>query len=44
NEPPLPGKITYGQSKGFRKYILKNFFEKQKIDMPPLKKSLKRLF
>ncbi|MCI3985724.1 pyruvate oxidase [Bacillus sp. K7] len=44
NEPPLPGKITYGQAKGFSKYMLKNFFENQKIDMPPLKKSLKRLF
>ncbi|PJY99199.1 pyruvate oxidase [Bacillus vallismortis] len=44
NEPPLPGKITYGQAKGFSKYMLKNFFENQKIEMPPLKKSLKRLF
>lgn len=44
NEPPLPGKITYGQAKGFSKYMLKNFFENQKIEMPSLKKSLKRLF
>ncbi|MCY9072018.1 pyruvate oxidase [Bacillus inaquosorum] len=44
NEPPLPGKITYGQAKGFSKYMLKNFFENQKIEMPLLKKSLKRLF
>ncbi|MED1171091.1 pyruvate oxidase [Bacillus inaquosorum] len=44
NEPPLPGKITYGQAKGFGKYMLKNFFENQKIEMPSLKKSLKRLF
>ncbi|MGN2620926.1 pyruvate oxidase [Bacillus stercoris] len=43
NEPPLPGKITYGQAKGFSKYMLKNFFENQKIEMPSLKKSLKRL-
>ncbi|MFB4366678.1 pyruvate oxidase [Bacillus subtilis] len=44
NEPPLPGKITYGQAKGFSKYMLKNFFENQKFEMPSLKKSLKRLF
>ncbi|MEC2062188.1 pyruvate oxidase [Bacillus inaquosorum] len=44
NEPLLPGKITYGQAKGFSKYMLKNFFENQKIEMPSLKKSLKRLF
>ncbi|OWV35614.1 pyruvate oxidase [Bacillus spizizenii] len=44
NEPPLPGKITYGQAKGFSKYMLKNFFENQNIEMPSLKKSLKRLF
>ncbi|WP_047476288.1 pyruvate oxidase [Bacillus siamensis] len=44
DEPPLPGKITYGQAKGFSKYMLKNFFENQKIEMPSLKKSLKRLF
>ncbi|MED0869982.1 pyruvate oxidase [Bacillus spizizenii] len=44
NEPPLPGKITYGQAKGFSKYMLKNFFENQKFEMPSLKESLKRLF
>lgn len=44
DEPPLPGKITYGQAKGFSKYMLKNFFENQKFEMPSLKKSLKRLF
>lgn len=44
NEPPLPGKITYGQAKGFSKYMLKNFFENQNIEMPSLKNSLKRLF
>ncbi|KXZ15596.1 pyruvate oxidase [Bacillus nakamurai] len=44
DEPPLPGKITYGQAKGFSKYMLKNFFENQKLEMPSLKKSLKRLF
>ena len=44
NEPPLPGKITYTQAAGFSKYLLKKFFEKGELDIPPLKKSLKRFF
>ncbi|WP_257352009.1 pyruvate oxidase [Pseudalkalibacillus decolorationis] len=43
DEPPLPGKIQYGQAASYTKHIVKNFFEKGKFEMPPLKKSLKRL-
>ncbi|WP_260984377.1 hypothetical protein, partial [Bacillus velezensis] len=41
---PLPTKITYPQPKPFTKYILKNFFQNQKIQIPSLNKTLKPLF
>ncbi|UOY87914.1 pyruvate oxidase [Bacillus glycinifermentans] len=44
DEPPLPGKISYMQAANFSKYMMKKFFEKQELDLPPLKKSLRRLF
>lgn len=43
-QPPLPGKITYEQAASYSKYMLKKAFEEQEIDMPPLKKALKRIF
>ncbi|MGG3623592.1 pyruvate oxidase [Bacillus gobiensis] len=43
NEPPLPGKITYGQATGYTKYLLKKLYEKKELDLPPLKKTMKRL-
>ncbi len=44
DEPPLPGKISYTQAASFSKYMLKKFVEKKELDLPPLKKSLRRLF
>ncbi|MCF6409018.1 pyruvate oxidase [Pseudalkalibacillus salsuginis] len=44
DQPPLPGKITYGQAAGYSKHIMKKFFKEHEIDMPPLRKALKRLF
>ncbi|MGC4377337.1 pyruvate oxidase [Fictibacillus sp. Mic-4] len=43
DEPPLPGKITYGQAAGYSKHVLKKFFQERKVDLPPLKKAIKRL-
>ena len=43
-QPPLPDKITYEQAASYSKYMLKKAFEEQEIDMPPLKKALKRIF
>ena len=43
-QPPLPGKITYEQASSYSKYMLKKAFEDHEIDMPPLKKALKRIF
>lgn len=42
-QPPLPGKIEYGQAASYTKHMVKTFLEKGKVDMPPLKKALKRL-
>ncbi|MED2942536.1 pyruvate oxidase [Bacillus swezeyi] len=43
DEPPLPGKISYTQAANYSKYMMKKFFEKKELDLPPLKKSLKRI-
>ncbi|RWZ60761.1 pyruvate oxidase [Halobacillus fulvus] len=40
---PLPGKIDYTSAVNFSKYVIKNFFESGTLDLPDLKKSLKRL-
>ncbi|WP_408007449.1 pyruvate oxidase [Pseudalkalibacillus sp. A8] len=44
DQPPLPGKITYGQAAGYSKHVMKKFSKEHEMDMPPLKKVLKRLF
>ncbi|WP_221566611.1 pyruvate oxidase [Alkalihalobacillus sp. TS-13] len=44
DQPPLPGKITYGQAAGYSKHVMKKFFKEHEVDMPPLKKALKRIF
>ncbi|MFN2746696.1 MULTISPECIES: pyruvate oxidase [unclassified Bacillus (in: firmicutes)] len=44
DEPPLPGKISYTQAANYSKYMVKKFFGKKELDLPPLKKSIKRLF
>ncbi|MFD1018001.1 pyruvate oxidase [Thalassobacillus hwangdonensis] len=43
-QPPLPGKITYGQAVNFSKYLIKEFFESGTMDLPDMKKSIDRLF
>ncbi len=42
DQPPLPGKIEYGQAASYTKYMVKQFFENGQFDVPPIKKSLKR--
>ncbi|WP_270180698.1 pyruvate oxidase [Alkalihalobacillus sp. CinArs1] len=44
DQAPLPGKVTYEQASSYSKYMLKKAFEEQELDMPPLKKALKRIF
>ncbi len=44
DQPPLPGKITYGQAAGYSKHVMKKFFKEHEMDMPPLRNALKRLF
>lgn len=43
-EPPLPGKITWEQAQGYTKHMMKKFYKDHSVEMPPLKKALKRLF
>ncbi|MFC7061364.1 pyruvate oxidase [Halobacillus seohaensis] len=42
-QPPLPGHIDYQSAANYSKYIIKNFFEYGDLDIPDLKKSIKRL-
>ncbi|MCA1055919.1 pyruvate oxidase [Rossellomorea aquimaris] len=44
DEPPLPGKITFDQATGYSKHLMKKFFKEHEVEMPPLRKALKRLF
>ncbi|BCB02492.1 pyruvate oxidase [Bacillus sp. KH172YL63] len=44
DQPPLPGKINFEQAKGYSKHVMKKFFKDHEVDMPPLRKALKRLF
>jgi pyruvate oxidase len=44
DQPPLPGKITLDQASGYSKHVMKKFFKKHEVEMPPLRKALKRLF
>lgn len=43
DQAPLPGKIDYQSAVNFSKYIVKEFFETGNLDLPDMKKALKRL-
>ncbi|MCD7034876.1 pyruvate oxidase [Metabacillus sp. GX 13764] len=43
-EPPLPGKITYQQAVKYSEYLIKKAFEEKTLDLPPIQKSIKRIF
>ncbi|HET7658196.1 MAG TPA: pyruvate oxidase [Bacillales bacterium] len=43
DQPPLPGKIPYEQIVSYSKHILKKLFEEGELDLPPVKRALKRL-
>ncbi|RDY71320.1 pyruvate oxidase [Halobacillus trueperi] len=43
DQAPLPGKINYQSAVNFSKYIVKEFFESGNLDLPDMKKALKRL-
>lgn len=43
DQAPLPGHISYQQAINYSKYLVKEFFEKGKIEPPPLKEGIKRL-
>ncbi|WLR50792.1 pyruvate oxidase [Bacillus tianshenii] len=42
--PPLPGKIGYSQAANYTKFMIKKYFADGKIELPSVKKSMKRLF
>lgn len=43
DEPPLPGKIPYSQIVSYSKHVIKKLMEKGELDLPPIKRALKRL-
>ncbi|KZZ84535.1 pyruvate oxidase [Bacillus sp. SJS] len=43
-EPPLPGNISYGQAVHYTEYMVKKFFSDKSVTLPPIGKSIKRLF
>lgn len=43
DQPPLPGHIDYSQAVTYTKHSIKKFMETGKVDVPPIKKGLKRL-
>ncbi|ARI77642.1 pyruvate oxidase [Halobacillus mangrovi] len=43
DQAPLPGHIDYQSAVNFSKYIVKNFFETGTLDLPDMKKAIKRL-
>ncbi|MEI2339752.1 pyruvate oxidase [Priestia megaterium] len=43
DEPPLPGKISFGQAANYSKHIMKKFFKEHELEMPPLRKGLSRM-
>lgn len=43
DQAPLPGKIGYQQALQYSKFLAKEFFEKGKIEPPPIRKAWKRL-
>ncbi|KGP92080.1 pyruvate oxidase [Pontibacillus chungwhensis BH030062] len=44
DQAPLPGNIGYKQAVHYTEYLIKEFFESGKIELPPLKTATKRLF
>ncbi|NGY72452.1 pyruvate oxidase [Bacillus megaterium] len=43
DEPPLPGKISFGQAANYSKHIMKKFFKEHELEMPPLRKGLSKM-
>ncbi|WP_338324904.1 pyruvate oxidase [Metabacillus mangrovi] len=43
-EPPLPGNISYGQAVHYTESMVKKFFSGKGVTIPPIGKSVKRLF
>ncbi|SFJ91554.1 pyruvate oxidase [Halobacillus dabanensis] len=43
DQAPLPGKIDYRSAVNFSKYIVAEFFDTGNLDLPDMKKALKRL-
>ncbi|WP_102336106.1 pyruvate oxidase [Salimicrobium jeotgali] len=41
---PLPGHIDYASAVNYSQYIIKNFFETGTMDLPDMKKAVKRMF
>lgn len=44
DQAPLPGHISYQQAVNYSEYLIKEFFENGKVEAPPLKEGIKRLF
>ncbi|MFD1066730.1 pyruvate oxidase [Oceanobacillus locisalsi] len=43
DEPPIPGKLSYDQITNYSKQTIKKLFEKGKLELPPIRKGLKRM-
>ncbi|WP_077596077.1 pyruvate oxidase [Oceanobacillus kimchii] len=43
DEPPIPGKLSYEQVTSYSKQTIKKLFEKGKLEVPPIRKGLKRI-
>ncbi|MCT1901685.1 pyruvate oxidase [Oceanobacillus sojae] len=43
DEPPIPGKLSYDQVTSYSKQTIKKLFEKGKLELPPVRKGLKRM-
>ncbi|MEK4306818.1 pyruvate oxidase [Oceanobacillus sp. FSL K6-0251] len=43
DEPPIPGKLSYDQVTSYTKQTIKKLFEKGKLELPPIRKGLKRM-
>ncbi|SEB11245.1 pyruvate oxidase [Thalassobacillus cyri] len=43
-QAPLPGHINYTQAVNYSKFLIKEFFDSGKIELPDMKKAIDRLF
>ncbi|MFC4556954.1 pyruvate oxidase [Virgibacillus kekensis] len=43
DKAPLPGKITYDQAVSYGQFLIKQFFSNQKVEIPELKESIRRM-